>query len=241
MEGASTMEYAYVVDQVLLHHTGSIFKFSCMIYVPRFRCIDTSWSGLKKLILKLENYDFYYVPSSIFFHQELCHLELSHCNLEVPPTFKGLPNLLVLNLKYFAISDNDITWFISKSPLLERLTLRAFSGLCLNIDAPNLWYLQLDGDFEHLLLGSSPLLTNVSIHPNYLHNWSALEHGGTRGLIQFLGCIRGIRDKKPGLGLGSGPSRSSPIFSVKQKRKKKISSFFIPSIHPSNPFIIPYI
>ena len=140
MEGASMMEYAYVVDQVLLQHIGSIFKFSCMIHVPSSRYIDESRNGLEKFILMMENHSSYDVPSSIFFHQELRHLELSSCNLEVPPTFKGFPNLSFLNLKSFDISNDDIACLISKSPLLERLTLRAFRGLCLNIHAPNLRY-----------------------------------------------------------------------------------------------------
>lgn len=104
IKGASKTEHANVVDQVLLGHVGPIRTFSCTPYVPRssdiYRWIPfLSRNGIKNLLLAgnilADKYD---VPSSIFYCQELCHLELSRCMLKVPPTSKGFQNLLVLNL-----------------------------------------------------------------------------------------------------------------------------------------------
>lgn len=195
MEGASTTTHATVVDHVLLHHVGStISKFTCRSYVPRCSHID-SWilflsrNGIKKLTLAIRPTDDRYdVPSSIFLCQELCHLHLSYCYLKVAPTFNDFHNLLVLKLVYSIISTDDLACLISKSPLLERLTLEVFraSG-CLNIHAPNLRHLKLHGIFQDVLLATSQHLTDVSIR--FRHN---LEQHKTRTLFQFNGCFQGI-------------------------------------------------
>ena len=203
MEGASTIDRANVVDQVLLHHVGSICTFSCIFYVPSCSHID-SWilllssRGLKKLILKIEINNFFYnLPSSIFYCQELCHLELFYCELKVPPTFKGFRNLVDLNLDSCVISEDDIARVISESPLLERLTMTDFFIFGrLNIRAPNLRYLELRGQFEDLLLGNSPHLTTASISP-YLDfsYWDNFEHRKLRDtctLAQLTGWLHGI-------------------------------------------------
>ncbi|RWR80352.1 F-box/FBD/LRR-repeat-like protein [Cinnamomum micranthum f. kanehirae] len=151
-----------------------------------------SRNEIKKLMLKVYK-DYYDVSSSIFNCQELCHLELFNCRLKVPPAFKGFHNLSVLNLEDIDISSNIIAYLISKSPRLERLTLKAFDFDRLDINAPYLRYLDLDGRFHTLSLGSCPLLTIVSIHfslpPDHDHN---LEQGETCNSIQFFDCSHRI-------------------------------------------------
>ncbi|RWR81129.1 F-box/FBD/LRR-repeat-like protein isoform X1 [Cinnamomum micranthum f. kanehirae] len=151
MEGASEMEHAHVVNQVLKHHVGPICKFSCMFGVPSCSDIDRwvvflSRNGIKKLTLTTKAYanD---VPSSIFYCQELTHLELFYGTLKVPSTFKGFHNLLLLNL-CVKISEDAIAFLISKCPLLERLKLKIEDFYqCLNIHAPNLRYFEFSGQF----------------------------------------------------------------------------------------------
>ena len=127
------------------------------------------------------------MPSSIFHCQELCHLELSRCRLKVPPTSKGFQNLLVLNLFGVSISQDDIALLISKCPLLETLKLHTglFNVLHFHIHAPNLVYLEV--------VGTSPLLTNVSISFNFapLERLN-LAHANTCSLTKFIGCSYGI-------------------------------------------------
>ena len=147
---------------------------------------------IKKLMLKVYK-DYYDVSSSIFNCQELCHLELFNCRLKVPPTFKGFHNLSILNLEDIDISGNIIARLTSKSPGLEGLTLNTFDFDRLDIYAPNLHYLDLDGRFHTLSLGSCPLLTIVSIHfslpPDHDHN---LEQGENCNSIKFFDCLHRI-------------------------------------------------
>ena len=164
LEGASVKEHANAVDHVLLNHVGSIRKFSCLFYVPSCSHIDgwimfLSRNPINKLILKIrvnDYYDapfiskevFYDVPSHIFYYQELCHLELLHCTLKVPYTFKGFRNLRVLNLESFKIGFIELAFLILRSPLLERLTLKdlcIYRG-CIIIHALNLHYLEVAGN-----------------------------------------------------------------------------------------------
>ena len=138
------------------------------------------------------------VPSSILNCEELSHLELFNCTFKVPPTFKGSHNLKVLSLNV-SISEDAIEHLISKSPLLKRLKLRFLYFIwCLNIHAPNLRYLEVQGNFWDLSLGSSLLLTNVSIFKFYRPAYLPPECGGnvepvnTCSFIQFIGCLHGI-------------------------------------------------
>ncbi|RWR80954.1 F-box/FBD/LRR-repeat-like protein isoform X1 [Cinnamomum micranthum f. kanehirae] len=200
-EGASEIERAHIVDQVLLHHVGPICKFSCTSYVLPCSHIGRwivflSRSGIKKLILLVKFQDGYYnLPSSIFFCQELHHLELVNCKLKVPPTFKGFHNLLVLNLAVYTLED-DITRLISRCPLLEKLKLDVWCHhhyRCFNIHAPNLRCLELTAIFEGLSLGSSPLLTNMSIDLCiYYERWRNLRQGNICSLNQLIGYSHGI-------------------------------------------------
>ncbi|RWR81201.1 F-box/RNI-like superfamily protein isoform 1 [Cinnamomum micranthum f. kanehirae] len=204
-EGASERECAHVVDQVLLNHVGPICKFSCTNYVPSCSHIDRwiaflSRNGIKKIIIAMNVLgDLYDVPSSIFNCQELYHLELHLCTLKVPPTFKGFENLLVLDLDVYisdgharwkqnvSMSEDHIAFLIAKCPRLERLKLitSAFHH-CLNIHAPSLRCFEFDGQFRDLSLGSSPLLTNMSMYsilpPSY---WDILEESSTCSLARF--------------------------------------------------------
>ncbi|RWR81288.1 F-box/FBD/LRR-repeat protein [Cinnamomum micranthum f. kanehirae] len=196
MKGKSKTKHASAVDHVLLSHVGPICKFSCMSYVPGGSHFDRwililSKKGIKKLSLKVNLLEKrYYVPSSIFNCQELCHLELFYCILKVPPTFKGFHNLLVLDLDN-SISEDDIEYLISKCPLLERLKLYAEFFKRFHIHAPNLRYLEFYGFFRDLSIGSSPLLTNMSLDfclpPDY---WDDYEKGNN--FLQFIGCSHGI-------------------------------------------------
>ncbi|RWR80786.1 F-box/FBD/LRR-repeat-like protein isoform X1 [Cinnamomum micranthum f. kanehirae] len=206
IKGALKTEHANVVDQVLLGHVGPIRTFSCTPYVPRssdiYRWIPfLSRNGIKNLILAgnvvADRYD---VPSSIFYCQELCHLELSDCMLKVPPTSKGFQNLSVLNLFYVSISVDDIALLISKCPLLETLKLRSglFDAFHFHIHAPNLVNLEVVGTFREFSLGNSSLLTNVSVSFNFpSFNFPTLErlnlaHANACSLTKFIGCSYGI-------------------------------------------------
>ncbi|RWR94565.1 F-box/FBD/LRR-repeat protein isoform X1 [Cinnamomum micranthum f. kanehirae] len=200
---------AHVVDQLVSQLIGPICKFSCMFFsILSSHHIDR-WimflsrnhgNGIKEFRLAIDKKvssnnrgktHCYNVPSCIFYYKELCRLELLNCILELPPKFKGFHNLSVLYLAA-RISRDDIERLISECPLLEWLNFIAFDFYqCLNIHAPNLRYLELDGEFQDISIKSSPLLTNVSLNSDILPSmWNAPISPCTS--IHFIGYLHGV-------------------------------------------------
>ncbi|RWR81289.1 F-box/FBD/LRR-repeat protein [Cinnamomum micranthum f. kanehirae] len=198
MKDESKPDHVNDVDQVLSHHVGPICKFSCLCYVPTGshfdRWIDIlSMNGIKKLILEMMLFEEYYdVSPSVFNCQQLCHLELIYCILEVPPTFKGFHNLSVLVLTEVSISAEAIAFLISKCPLLETLKLLTKTCPAFHIHAPNLRYLELDGDFHFLSIGSCPHLTNMSLDYWFRLGYSGYTYLEGSDFLQFIECSLAI-------------------------------------------------
>ncbi|XXG44262.1 hypothetical protein AAC387_Pa01g4115 [Persea americana] len=198
MKDKSKPAHADVVDQVLSHHVGPICKFSCKSYVPSGSHFDRwieflSKNGIKKLSLKVKSLEKRYdVASSVFNCQQLCHLELINCILKVPPTFKGFHNLLVLDLISVSISAEAIACLISKCPLLETLKLRSETCPAFHIQAPNLRYLELDGLFRYLSIGSCPHLANMSLDYWMRPDYSDYTYLEGSDFLQFIECSLAI-------------------------------------------------
>ncbi|RWR94542.1 F-box/FBD/LRR-repeat-like protein isoform X1 [Cinnamomum micranthum f. kanehirae] len=196
---------AHVVDQVVSQLIGPISKFSCVFFSFLSSHHFDRWigflsknhgNGIKEFVFAIERkINWYNVPHSVFHYQELCHLELLNCILELPPTFKGFRNLSVLNLAA-KISKDDIECLISECPLLEWLKLIAFDFYqCLNIYAPNLRYLELDGEFRDVSIEACPLLTDVSLLSDIDPPWGRSGFGPSSH-IPFIGCLQGIKSLK---------------------------------------------
>ncbi|XXG79031.1 hypothetical protein AAC387_Pa09g0187 [Persea americana] len=196
---------AHVVDQVVSQLTGPISKFSCVFFSYLSSHHFDRWigflsknhgNGIKEFVFAIESkIEWYDVPQCVFHYPELCHLELLNCTLELPPTFKGFRNLSVLNLEA-KISKDDIECLISECPLLEWLKLIAFDFYqCLNIHAPNLRYLELDGEFKDVSIQACPLLTDVSLLSDVFPPWGRSGFGPSSH-IPFIGCLQGIRSLK---------------------------------------------
>ncbi|RWR94533.1 F-box/FBD/LRR-repeat-like protein isoform X1 [Cinnamomum micranthum f. kanehirae] len=200
---------AHVVDQLVSQLIGPIFKFSCMFFsilsshhIDRWIMFLSRNHGneIKEFRLAIDikvslnnrgKMHWYNVPCSIFYYKELRRLELLNCILDLPPKFKGFHNLSVLYLAA-CISADDIERLISECPLLEWLKFIAFEFYqCLNIHAPNLRYLELDGEFRDISIKSSPVLTNVSLNSDIPPSmWNA--HGSPCTSIQFIGYLHGV-------------------------------------------------
>ncbi|KAJ8563027.1 hypothetical protein K7X08_031479 [Anisodus acutangulus] len=107
--------------------------------------------------------DWFRAPSYLFFCPKLAHLVLVRCELNPPPNFKGFLSLKHLSLQQVIIPHHDIEILISSCPLLESLTLSYFDSLAHTIRAPNLKYLNLEGEFKDIRLENTPNLVGISV------------------------------------------------------------------------------
>lgn len=155
---------SFITHALLLHH-GPIHKFKIRSSVLQgFPDVDQwmlflSRNDVRELTLELGGGDdLVRVPSCLFSCKYLTHLELSRFELDPPPTFKGFPCLKTLNLQQVFMAREAIESLISSCPLLESLTLYYFDGWDLNIYAPNLKALCLEGEFKNICLEKTPQL-----------------------------------------------------------------------------------
>lgn len=184
------------ITRALFLHQGPIHKFQlCTSYLQSCPDIDQwilflSRKDIKELVLELGESEWIRVPSCLFNCKKLIRLELFRCELDPPPTFKGFLYLKTLNL-YQVFDDSDaIESLISSCPLLENLSLSYSDSLTLNIRAPNLKYLCLEGEFKDIRLENTPLLVAMSV-AMYMTEDIA-EHMGQSSGCNFIKLLGGV-------------------------------------------------
>ncbi|XP_023511542.1 F-box/FBD/LRR-repeat protein At1g13570-like [Cucurbita pepo subsp. pepo] len=159
----------YFITHVLFLHEGPIHKFHLSAtYLQNTPDLDQwmlflSRKGIRELIIELGDGEWFRVHSCLFNCSKLTLLELYRCELDPPPTFKGFLCLKSLKLHQVLIAPEDIESLIANCPLLETLALSYFDSLVLNICAPNLKYLYLEGEFRDICLKNTPLLVAISV------------------------------------------------------------------------------
>ncbi|OIW04683.1 hypothetical protein TanjilG_00119 [Lupinus angustifolius] len=184
------------ITSLLFLHQGPIHKFRITnSYLQSCPEIDQwilflSRNDIKELVLELEEGEFFRIPSCLFNCKKLTRLELFRCELEPPLTFKGFMCLKSLNLHQVLISPDAIESIISSCPLLESLSLSYFDSLALTIRAPNLRYLNLEGEFKDICLEDTPLLVELSV-AMYMTDDIAehFEQSSNCNFIKFLGGV----------------------------------------------------
>ncbi|KAF9623539.1 hypothetical protein IFM89_003329 [Coptis chinensis] len=189
-------KFVSFVDRALLLHRGPIQKFKLSIsYLQSCPDIDQwilflSWRNVKEISLELEEKEWYKVPSCLFSCQYLTHLELFRCEVHPPPTFKGFSNLKSLSFQQSYFENGVVESILSSCPILESFTLTYFDTLSMNICAPNLKYLRLEGEFKDICLENTPLLETICI-ALYMTEEIAdhLEATTTCNLIKALGNV----------------------------------------------------
>lgn len=193
---ARKSKFVTFVDRVLLLHKGPIQKFKLSVsYFSSCPDIDQwilhlSWTDVKELSLELEDKEWFKVPSRLFFCQNLTHLELFRCEMHPPSNFKGFNNLRNLSLQQSYFENGVIESLLSNCPHLESFTLTYFDTLSLNISAPKLKYLRLEGEFYDLCLENTPLLTTMSIALYMTEEISDhLEQTSACNMIRALGNV----------------------------------------------------
>ncbi|RVW44667.1 F-box/FBD/LRR-repeat protein [Vitis vinifera] len=127
------------ITQVLLLHAGPIHKFQITTSNLRI-CPDIdqwilflSRNDVKEILLELGECEWFTVPSCLFSCQKIDSLGVA------------------------------IQSLVSSCPLLECLSLSYFDSLALNISAPNLKYLFLEGEFKEICLENTPGLVSVTV------------------------------------------------------------------------------
>lgn len=144
------------------------------------------------ITIKLTSGPKYKIPSILFTINDLEYLCLQNCIISLPRVFDGFKWLTVLNLEIFSSTDSDINNLISFCPVLSVLTLRSFDGInCLNIQAPELEYLEVDGNFEDFHLDATNLNNAIVTLPTYQS--VPVVHDGKSYLNQALGSLRDIK------------------------------------------------
>ncbi|KAL3514587.1 hypothetical protein ACH5RR_027304 [Cinchona calisaya] len=191
----------HIVDHVLLLHSGPIQKFKLSHRDLQGVSDIDKWilflsrGALKEFVLEIWKGHRYKLPSSIYFCQNLIHLELFNCLLRPPATFAGFKNLKSIDLQHITMDQNAFEYLISSCPLLERLTLMNFDGFTnLNIHAPNLLFFDIGGVFANVNFQDTFQLAVVSIglYSNMGFDRN-LPFGSASNLIKFFGHLPRIQ------------------------------------------------
>ncbi|KAI5314895.1 hypothetical protein L3X38_044071 [Prunus dulcis] len=166
-----------IVDHVLLGHIGPTHKFK-LSHVGGVATWDIdlwilhlSRNSIKEFILEIRQGFNYTIPSCLFSSQDMIHLDLLGCVLKLPSTFKGFRNLKSLVFQRVTLAQVGFQNLIACCPLLERLTLLDFPFPILKIEAPNLQFLYVQGDFEDVIFENTLNLLDVCIDSEVGRRW----------------------------------------------------------------------
>ncbi|XP_010258397.1 PREDICTED: F-box/FBD/LRR-repeat protein At1g13570-like [Nelumbo nucifera] len=200
-----TEKFVNFVHRSLLLHSGPIHRFEVSVSWLRSCCDVNQWilflsrNDIREFILNLDFYhEWFTVPSCLFSFQKLNILELHCCTLIPPPTFKGFHSLKNLQLESVVCGNETVRDFISSCPLLEELVLANVEGLdFLQIQAPNLKFLHVDGGFQEIVIQDTPLLRNaVFVFQISDEIADFLDKSGTCNLTKTLNGLVGLESLK---------------------------------------------
>ena len=210
--GKDTLELQGKLSNFITHairlHKGPIHKFKIRSLVLQGCPVVDQWllflsrNDVRELVLELGIGNLVRAPSCLFSCQYLTHLELNWYELYPPTSFKGFAYLKTLILQDGYTEAEAVGSLISNSPLLESLTLsfNHCDGGILNIYAPKLKYLCLEGDFKKLCLEETPLVETMIISflvdPDKLNPDEFQEHFGQSlscNYVKFLSAVPNLR------------------------------------------------
>ncbi|XBI22822.1 hypothetical protein VPH35_063794 [Triticum aestivum] len=142
-------KFVTLVDMVLLLHKGTIEEFDISgnkSYHDEFGrwMLMLSRRSPRSVIIKLNSGPRYRIPSYLFSIGDLESLDLENCIISL---FQGFKSLTDLSLENFSSRDMDMQTLISSCPGIN----------CLNIQAPKLEFLNVEGEFEDIKLDAPNL------------------------------------------------------------------------------------
>ncbi|KAG6708748.1 hypothetical protein I3843_06G090700 [Carya illinoinensis] len=127
------------------------------------------------------------LPEIFFACLQLRHLHLRYCLFDPLPTFEGFDYLISIEFQNVAFTRNIS--FISKCPLLERLTLKGCTNNGnLDIDAPKLKLLYIHGSWNTICFRKTPLLASVTVRGELKYT----ETPGKIGVFRSLPVIESL-------------------------------------------------
>lgn len=184
------------ITRALFLHKGPIHKFQLSTtYLQCCPDIDQwilflSRNDIKELVLELGEGEWFRVPACLFYCKRLTRLDLFRCELDPPLTFKGFLCLKSLTLHQVLVAPDVIESLISGCPLLENLSISYFDSLALNIKAPNLKFLFLEGEFKDISLENTPLLVAMSVAMYMTEDIAEhFEQSSSCNFVKFLGGV----------------------------------------------------
>ncbi|XP_021718694.1 F-box/FBD/LRR-repeat protein At1g13570-like [Chenopodium quinoa] len=190
-----------IIDQVLVLHTGIIQKFKlshkdlqAVADIDRW-ILYVSRSPIEDFVLEIWKGQRYKMPSSLYSCEHLLHLELFNCLLNPPPVFKGFPNLRSLDLQHITMTEDAFKNLIAWCPSLERLTLMNFEGFFnLKINAPNLQFFDIGGNFEDVTFENTNMLSIISIglYINVETEFNGRQNHPSN-MLNFFACLPHIQ------------------------------------------------
>ncbi|XP_049391757.1 F-box/FBD/LRR-repeat protein At1g13570-like [Solanum stenotomum] len=192
----STREVRVKLGRILLHlfslRQGPIKE--CRISIPKskyFPEVDNlifflSRNEIEYLVLELPKGEKYKLPSSIFTSSKMRHLTLQYCVINLPTTFQAFGKLLRLQLFNVSISEKHLEKLISRCPLLEDMELDISNPLYyIQVNAPNLKFLNFGSKIISICFKTTPLLADVSIMADNV-NHGPLEDGVNHGPVELI-------------------------------------------------------
>jgi hypothetical protein len=196
----SQTKFITLVDRVLSLHIGRIEEFAISGH-KNYHDVFAKWMLMlserspSSIKIKLDAEPEYRIPSCIFFITGLEDLYLQNCIISLPREFQGFKNLSYLHLNDFSSTDSDIKKLICFCPVLTNLILSSFEGIsCLNIQAPKLGYLYVEGDFEDIQLDAPDLEeASITLHKDEAYQSVPVAHDAKNYLNQSLGSLSDIK------------------------------------------------
>ncbi|XP_050224286.1 F-box/FBD/LRR-repeat protein At1g13570-like [Mercurialis annua] len=241
-ENRSITKPFFDMYKVLLLHRGSIFHFS--LRIPTLNI----YPEINQLMLYLSEKDVQEimfkvfscstsVPSYLFSCVTLRSLDLSICKFKAPSAFQGFVKLISLRFEAVHFETDVFETFISKCPLLERLSIIGCDNTSsLHIDIPYLKFFHFMGrsssicfrkTSQHLstvifdgynagpstyeptkLLECAPVIKHLHLGPGYV-DWLLY---GTMWRKLSLGCLRVV--EVPRLCFGFTDTVSSVLYLI---------------------------
>ncbi|KAI4373317.1 hypothetical protein MLD38_011453 [Melastoma candidum] len=179
------------VDRVLLHHQGPVHEIT--IATKAKPCLAdlnqwvhfASWNEVRELSLQFLTGSNVEAPSSLFLCSKLTSLHLSACKVrELPVGFKGFMFLKTLRFYYGEIPCSSLQKLISSCAILESLEIRECHPKALDVYAPLLKRLHLEGEVAEYYLEETPLLRELKV--------MICSDVCNVALVKYLNCIPSV-------------------------------------------------
>ncbi|CAJ2675118.1 unnamed protein product [Trifolium pratense] len=195
------IKFLRIIDHVLLFHSGPINKVNisdsgCNLIDINYVADIDRWilhltkRSIKKFVLDFWLEQRYKIPWCLFSCQSLHCLKLYWCLLKPPTTFEGFRNLKSLHLQRVTMTQDAFEILISGSPLLEKLRLGLFDGFNqINIQAPNIKFVLIIGEFEGISFDNTPQLAKLVVDQTN----QSKSHGCSSNLVKFFNHLPNIK------------------------------------------------